>query len=92
MSSTFNIPDWRAHQALAPVELPAELPADLLEFPVIDLTAPKRLEYMARGSRLEGDLREAAEREWHDQRLPWLQYWHNSAERISAWPEGEIKS
>ena len=38
------------------------------------------------GSRLEGDLREAAEREWHDQRLPWLQYWHNSAERISAWP------
>jgi len=38
------------------------------------------------GSRLEGDLREAAEREWHDQRLPWIQYWHNTAERISAWP------
>ena len=51
MMSAFNIPDWRAHQALAPVELPAELPADLLELPVIDLTAPKRLEYMARGSR-----------------------------------------
>ena len=38
------------------------------------------------GSRLEGDLREAAEREWHNQRLPWIQYWHNTAERISAWP------
>jgi len=51
MSSMFNIPDWRAQQALAPVELPAELPADLLELPVIDLNAPKRLEYMARGCR-----------------------------------------
>jgi len=41
MMSAFNIPDWRAHQALAPVELPPELPVDLLELPTIDPTAPK---------------------------------------------------
>lgn len=49
--SSFNIPDWRAKAALAPAELPQELPADLLELPAIDPTSPKRLQYMARGGR-----------------------------------------
>ncbi len=39
------------------------------------------------GSRLAGDLLEAAKREWYDVRVPWIQYWHNTDERISAWPK-----
>ena len=49
--SGYNIPDWRAQQALAPVELPPELPVDLLELPAINPTAPKRVTYTARGGR-----------------------------------------
>ena len=29
---------------------------------------------------------EEAEREWSQEKFPWLQYWHNPSERVSAWP------
>jgi DNA repair photolyase len=29
---------------------------------------------------------EEAEKEWSQEKFPWLQYWHNPSERISAWP------
>lgn len=48
--SSFNIPNWQ-EQANNTVDLPPELPADLLELPTIDPTSPKRLEYIARGGR-----------------------------------------
>jgi hypothetical protein len=53
--SAFKIPNWRAEKALEKVELPPELPPDLLELPAIEPTAPKRLQYMAKGGRWSFD-------------------------------------
>lgn len=33
-----------------------------------------------------GEIKEAAEAQWESEWLPWIQYWHNSQERISSWP------
>ena len=43
------------------------------------------------GSTFTKALREEAEYEWQNGWLPWLQYWHNPAERISAWPQASVR-
>lgn len=53
--SAFNIPNWREQEVSGKVELPPELPHDLIELPSIDATAPKRLQYMAKGGRWSFD-------------------------------------
>lgn len=39
-----------------------------------------------RGLSFTKELRQSAEDEWNTEVLPWLQYWHNPVERVSAWP------
>ena len=43
-----------------------------------------RRDFRTRG--LSAKQRAEAEREWMEEKLPWIEYWHNPSERISAWP------